>query len=246
MSWWKVYRRSDNVEDRTRKVAVPVVVAAVGVTVGWCGGHQVATVTDPVKEAGTFIEHVLGDNEDVWRGLLGAKYRPPHFVVFSKVTAKGCGRDAAKAAFGPFYCELNQTIFLDQSFFIEIKTRSCKQMGEACEFSRAQIISHEHGHHVQNLLGTLEEANNDPSPLSGVKIELQADCFSGIWAGRSNQKWRNVNPAMLTAALEVTRLFGDDPRGGPKSHGTPEQRADWFMRGYSGKEMTSCDIKGVR
>lgn len=247
MPWWSVFRRSDSVDDRTRKpsvakkAAVPVVVAALAGGAGWFAGQKAETDTVQAQEAaGTFVEHVLGDIEDVWKAILVSNYRPANFVVFSKITNKGCGRDAAKAAFGPFYCERNDTIFLDQKFFLQIRTKSCQKMGEACEFARAQVIAHEFGHHVQNVLGDILRDDAPPIP-----IELQADCFSGIWAGRSNQKWKNVTPAMLTAAMEVTKLFGDDPRGGPASHGTPAQRSKWFMRGYNGKDIASCDTSGA-
>lgn len=253
MSWLDGKRRSENVDDRRSKkpsaaktTTTVVSVSLLSGWLGWCGGQHVSEpdVQAPGDAAGAFVAHVLGDIEDQWKVVLGDKYRAPKLTLYTKSTAtKGCKQ--AKAAYGPFYCEDDEHIYLDQSFFVELKTKACQKLGEPCEVARAHVIAHEFGHHVQKVLGVFAVKRNMSEDQISARTELQADCFAGIWLGRSNQKWKNIKPEFLIAAQEAAQFGGDGPHG-PPSHGTGEQRARWLMKGYAGKELASCNtFEGV-
>lgn len=257
MSWTDRFRTSGNIDDRRPGASKPAPVptspgrtagtaATVGLLaglLGYCGGQVAAPEQDvnaPADAAGAFVAHVLGDVEDRWKEILGDRYRAPKLTLYTRSTAtKGC--KTAMAAYGPFYCEQDERIYLDVSFFAELSTKACKKEGEPCEVARAHVIAHEFGHHVQKILGIFDVRHQGMSEVQvSVRTELQADCFAGIWLGRSNQKWRNIKPEFLLAAQEVAQFGGDGPYGRP-SHGTGKQRAKWLMNGYRGKELAYCD-----
>jgi len=208
----------------------------------------------PQDQGAQFVAAVLGDTEDRWTEIFAAReqtYDAPQLVLFSGITRSACG--TAQSAMGPFYCPLDQKVYLDTSFFQEIETklRGCDVGSKACQFSQAYVIAHEVGHHVQNLLGTLREGRQrSGADSTTVRVELQADCFAGVWAGRSEQKWKFLEPGDVEAALQTASAIGDDMlqkksqgRVVPDSftHGTSAQRVRWFSRGMKSGNVDSCD-----
>jgi predicted metalloprotease len=173
-------------------------------------------------------------------------YEPPTLVMFSGVTRSACG--FAQSAMGPFYCPVDQKVYLDTSFFEDLQRRfhSCDVGSKSCEFSQAYVITHEIGHHVQNLLGILprvQEAQRGTDQAEAnqlqVRVELQADCFAGIWAHRAEEKWRFMEPGDVEAAIQTASAIGDDRLQRRSqgyvvpdafTHGSSEQRKRWLMR----------------
>jgi predicted metalloprotease len=216
----------------------------------------------PKDNTGSFVSRVLGSTEVAWRDILakdGKAYRAPILVLYSGRTDARCG-GAAQSAMGPFYCPVDQRIYLDTSFLSQIETRfhGCDANSKSCQFSQAYVIAHEVGHHVQNLLGTLTTAHSAQQAAGGtaeanhiqVQIELQADCFAGVWANKSEEKWHLLQPGDIEAALRTAAAIGDDTlqrrtRGEavPDSftHGTSEQRQRWFSIGLKGGTVASCN-----
>jgi len=213
----------------------------------------------PKDETGDFVAAVLGDTEDTWNVVFkegGQQYRPPRLRLFSGAIQGGCG--FAQAAMGPFYCPNDRRIYIDTSFFREIETRFGGCSGKACRFSQAYVLAHEVGHHVQNLLGVLPKAQ-EAQQASGsraaanriqVRVELQADCFAGVWASRSNQRRNFIDPGDIDAALQTANAIGDDTlqrkaqgRVVPDSftHGSAEQRKRWFMTGFQSGKVSACN-----
>jgi uncharacterized protein len=219
----------------------------------------------PSDEVGRFMRAVLGDTEDRWKEIFekaGKRYVEPHLVVFPGRWDSACGR--AVAAMGPFYCPNDQKIYLDTSFFRDLETRfrGCDVGSRACRFAQAYVIAHEVGHHVQNLLGILPQVQQMQRGMSKaeanalqVRVELQADCFAGLWANHSNQKWRTIDQSDIDAALRTAAAIGDDrlqkqSQGTvvPESftHGTSEQRKRWFMTGFKSGSISACNtFKGA-
>jgi predicted metalloprotease len=213
----------------------------------------------PTDQQGQFIAAVLGDSEDRWSEMfqeMGRTYRKPRLVIFSGVTRSACG--TAQAAMGPFYCPSDQRVYLDTSFFndLERKFRGCS--GEACRFSQAYVITHEVGHHVQNLLGILPKVQQMQQSMgtrdrnaAQVRVELQADCFAGLWAGRTQAKYKFMDPGDLEAALQTASAIGDD-RLQKRSqgyvvpdaftHGSSAQRMAAFQRGMKGHNIQDCPL----
>jgi uncharacterized protein len=219
----------------------------------------------PQDEVARFMRGVLGDTEDRWKEIFekaGKRYTEPHLVVFPGRWESACGR--AVAAMGPFYCPNDQKIYLDTTFFrdLEVRFRGCDVGSRACRFAQAYVIAHEVGHHVQNLLGVLPKvqqmqrgmAKPEANALQ-VRVELQADCFAGLWAYHSNQKWRTIDQSDVDAALRTAAAIGDDrlqkqSQGTvvPESftHGTSEQRKRWFMTGFKNGSISACNtFKGA-
>ncbi len=168
---------------------------------------------------GRFVAAVLGNTEDTWSEIFqrgGQQYRPPRLRLFAGREQGGCG--FAQAAMGPFYCPSDRRIYLDTSFFREIETRFRGCQGNACKFSQAYVIAHEVGHHVQNLLGTLPKAQAAQRAAGSkaganriqVRVELQADCYAGIWANHSEQRKQFLDPGDVDAALQTASAIGDD------------------------------------
>src|SRR4249919_2353887 len=214
----------------------------------------------PSDETGRFISAVLGSTEEVWTDVFahaGKTYNPPTLVMFSGATQSGCG--FAQAAMGPFYCPIDQKVYLDTSFFqdLERRFRACEVGSKTCQFSQAYVIAHEIGHHVQNLLGVLPQVQQAQRGIGKaeanslqVRVELQADCFAGIWANRAHAKWQFIEPGDVEAALQTASAIGDDRLQKQSqgyvvpdafTHGSSAQRTRWFMTGLKSGSVPSCD-----
>lgn len=219
------------------------------------GGTQTgqgAPVSQRDAEATQFSAQVLATTEDVWGNVfpqqLGRSYEPPQLVVFSGVTQSGCG--GASGATGPFYCPADEKAYLDTQFFDMLAQR----MGAGGDFAAAYVIAHEVAHHVQNELGILPKvdalrrrSSEAEANALTVRLELMADCLSGIWA--SNVKGL-MERGDLDEALNAARKIGDDylqkqagrvPQPHTFTHGTSEQRSGWFKRGFDSGEVGQCD-----
>ncbi len=217
------------------------------------------TTTKPNDRMGDFVSAVLGNTEDVWIKVCkdgGQNYRAPRLRLFAGQVASGCG--GASAASGPFYCPSDRRIYIDTSFFRDIENRFRGCSGKACEFAQAYVLAHEVGHHVQNQLGILAKSRQAQQAAGSkaaanriqVQVELQADCFAGIWANQSNQRWKSVEPGDVEAALQTAAAIGDDTlqrRAGrsvvPDSftHGSAAQRQRWFDIGFKGGKVSACN-----
>ena len=174
----------------------------------------------PSDEMGQFVSAVLGSTEVQWTEIFaksGRSYKTPTLVMFSGATQSGCG--FAQSAMGPFYCPLDQKVYLDTSFFqdLERRFRACDVGSKTCQFSQAYVIAHEIGHHVQNLLGLLpkvQEAQRGMGKAEAntlqVRVELQADCLAGVWANRAQAKWQFIEPGDVEAAMQTASAIGDD------------------------------------
>ena len=265
--------RSDNVEDRRGKgggrgmmiggglgtiVMVLVVMflggdpSAVlnnsGVMQGQAQTEQ-RQLTEEELKTYEFVRMVTAEIEKTWTEIFqehGLEYRKPKVVMFEQVTQSGCG--TAQAAMGPFYCPADETIYMDMSFFNELQS---KYGAKVTEFSVAYVMAHEVGHHVQNLLGTLQKS--DKMRRSGrfseaeinknsVAVELQADFYAGVWARRSNNRENFLDSKDIDAAISAAEAVGDDniqkrSQGYVNqeafTHGSSAQRKEWFMKGYN-------------
>jgi predicted metalloprotease len=205
-------------------------------------------------ETGQFLSAVLGMTEDVWGELFadgGSTYPPPTMVLFSDAVRSACG--SASSATGPFYCPPDQSLYLDTDFFAELA-----RMGGPGDFARAYVIGHEVGHHVQNVVGTLERAAQMQGSATSdaeanriqVLVELQADCYAGVWAHHANRRERVLEPGDVEEGLSAAAAIGDDRlarRSGrdisPESftHGSSEQRARWLRTGLDTGDVDACD-----
>ena len=219
----------------------------------------------PSDEIGGFVSRILGSTEAVWKDVFskaGQTYRPPVLVLYRGATDARCGGEA-RSAMGPFYCPLDQKVYLDTSFFQEIENRFHGCQGKACRFSQAYVIAHEVGHHVQNLLGVLPKVQQQQRGMDRtqanqlqVRVELQADCFAGIWANRENQREKDrgrppfIEQGDVEAALQTAAAIGDDTlqrkatgRVVPDAftHGSSEQRQRWFSTGLRQGTVAACD-----
>jgi uncharacterized protein len=195
-----------------------------------------------------------------WKDIFtksGGSYVPPKLVIFNGRTQSACGQ--AQSAMGPFYCPNDRKVYLDTSFFrdLERRFRGCEAGSKSCQFAQAYVIAHEVGHHVQNLLKILPRVQEQQRGLSKpeanrlqVKVELQADCLAGVWANRSQEKWKLIEPGDVEAALKTAAAIGDDrlqkqSQGTvvPDSftHGASEQRVRWFNNGLKGGTVASCN-----
>ena len=214
----------------------------------------------PSDEMGRFVSAIVGSAEVQWSDIFaqsGKAYKPPTLVMFSGATRSGCG--FAQSAMGPFYCPLDQKVYLDTSFFqdLERRFRACDAGSKTCQFSQAYVIAHEVGHHVQNLLGLLpkvQEAQRgmgkaDANSLQ-VRVELQADCLAGVWANRAQEKWKFIEPGDVEAAMQTASAIGDDRLQRQSqgyvvpdafTHGSSAQRTRWFMTGLKSGKVASCD-----
>jgi len=212
----------------------------------------------PKDETGDFVAAVLGSADAEWKVIFqkaGQTYRGPRLVMFRGGTRSACG--AASSAMGPFYCPPDREVYLDTAFFKDLETRFRGCTGKACNFSRAYVIAHEVGHHVQNQLGILGKAQAQQRGMAKVaanrlqvRVELQADCFAGVWAHHAEKKHKFLDPGDIDAALQTASAIGDDmlqkrARGTvvPDSftHGTSEQRQRWFSIGLKNGAVASCN-----
>ena len=214
----------------------------------------------PSDETGRFVSAVLGSTEAQWTDIFaraGNTYKPPTLVMFSGATRSACG--FAQSAMGPFYCPMDQKVYLDTSFFqdLERRFRACDVGSKTCQFSQAYVIAHEVGHHVQNLLGLLPKVQQaqrgmgqaDANGLQ-VRVELQADCLAGVWANRAQAKWQFIEPGDVESALQTASAIGDDRLQRQSkgyvvpdafTHGSSAQRTRWFMTGLKSGDVASCD-----
>jgi len=275
---WRQSRRSTNVEDRRgmrpatgakvgggAALLVVVVVLLLGgdpATVlqligepgpaveGSAGAGPMGT---PADEAGEFVAAVLGDTEDTWGQLfleMGRRYQPSTLVLFEDAVQSACGMNSA--AVGPFYCPADHKVYIDLSFYRELRDR----FGAPGDFAEAYVIAHEIGHHVQNLLGVPDRVNSLRSRASrseanalSVRMELQADCYAGVWGYYAGQR-SLLDPGDVDEGLNAAAAIGDDRiqkqatgRVSPESwtHGSSSQRARWFRTGLESGRVDRCD-----
>jgi predicted metalloprotease len=215
--------------------------------------QQQGTRGRPQDQAGRFVAQVLQSTEIVWGDIFasaGTRYTKPVLVLYSGGTRTACG--VGRAAMGPFYCPNDQKVYLDTSFFAELRQR----FRAPGQFAEAYVIAHEIGHHVQDLLGILPKVDQARARSSrtaanrlSVRLELQADCFAGVWANRANAAGR-LEPGEIRQALTAASAIGDDrlQRQGqgyvvPDSftHGTSAQRVRWFEAGFKGGTIRACN-----
>ncbi len=211
------------------------------------GGTETETSYQPTaeeEELAKFARQILAGTEDVWTAefkKMGKTYVPPKLVLFTESVQSGCG--GATSSTGPFYCSADQSVYIDLSFFSSMK----QQLGADGDFAYAYVIAHEVGHHVQYLLGTLQDAHNKMSRLSekeankiSVRLELQADFYAGVWAYHDNEMFGSLEDGDIEEGLNVASKIGDDylqkkARGYtvPESfnHGTSAQRSKWLKKG---------------
>ena len=220
------------------------------------GGEQPAG--PPIDdEASKFLKVVLADTEEVWATLFqeqGKRYEPATLVLFTGATQSACG--VGQAAMGPFYCPADRQVYLDTSFFQELDQR----FGAPGDFAQAYVVAHEVGHHVQKILGTearmreLQERNPDEANELSVRLELQADCYAGIWGHETGQR-QIIDKADLQDGLNAAAAVGDDRlqkqsggRVAPEkwTHGSSEMRMRWFRRGLANGEINECDTFSAR
>ena len=229
------------------------------------GGAPVATQQAPAHAPpandmqAKFVSNVLADTEDVWKQLFarsGATYVEPKLVLFRGAVRTGCGQ--GQAAMGPFYCPVDQKVYIDLGFYDVLSQR----LGAPGEFARAYVIAHEVGHHVQNITGVSERAQRlqarsgeAQANAVSVRVELQADCYAGVWAHYSQQGKQWLDPGDIEAAMNAAQKIGDDTlqrSAGravvPESftHGTSEQRMRWFNTGWQGGSIKACDTFSAR
>jgi len=226
------------------------------------GGDPAAGPAQPRPEAedslARMVSVVLADTEEVWELIfqdeVGTAYQPAQLILFTGSTRSECGH--AQAAIGPFYCPLDQSIYIDLGFYDELR-----RMGAQGDLAQAYVIAHEVGHHVQTLLGISQSVREERSRLReaegnalSVRQELQADCFAGVWAHRADEMWGILEEGEVRQALDAAAAVGDDrlQRAGrgvvaPESftHGTSEQRMRWFMRGFQSGRAGECDTFGA-
>jgi uncharacterized protein len=276
-------RRSDNVEDDRGgggggirglhlglggTVAVIVIGYFMGVSpstllslVSGGDGSQ-ATAPTPAASANDpqvdFVRAILGETEDVWGAYfrnMGRTYVRPKLVLFSGQVASACG--FASSASGPFYCPGDQKVYIDLSFYRQLAT----EFGAPGDFARAYVIAHEVGHHVQNLLGITDKADQAEQAAGriganrvSVRMELQADCFAGVWAAQANNARKILEPGDLEQGLKAASSVGDDTLQKREqgtvvpdsfTHGTSAQRVGWFRRGFDSGKIDNCDTFGA-
>lgn len=222
--------------------------------------HQGPAQRPPADDAmARFVSMVLADTEDVWRELFragGGQYRDPKLVLFTGQVATACGQ--GQAAMGPFYCPGDQKVYIDLGFYETLKN----ELGAPGEFAQAYVIAHEVGHHVQNLLGISDRMHQMRGRVSqaqynamSVRLELQADCFAGVWAHDAQNARQILEQGDVEAAMNAAAKIGDDAlqrSAGravvPESftHGTSDQRQRWFNTGLKSGSIRACDTFSAR
>jgi len=209
----------------------------------------------PADQMGQFVSKVMGSNEDVWSRILPAQkriqFQAPNLVLYQGLTNSGCG--TAQSAMGPFYCPLDRKIYLDTDFFRDMQ----RNFGGGGDFAYAYVISHEMGHHIQNLLGILPKVQSAQARAGSraqannlsVRVELMADCLAGVWAHHANQKQHFLEEGDIEKAVASAQAIGDDrlqkaQRGYavPDSftHGSSAQRTQWLLKGLQSGDIDSC------
>ena len=280
---WEGRRESSNIEDRRgfsvgRVGGIGGIGAVIVALIAIYFGQDPGTVLQSLQESGTqpsgsqtpyqenteeaktrqFVAVVLADTEDAWRALFAqrnAQYVPPVLVLFKNAVESACGQ--AQSAVGPFYCPNDRKVYIDLGFYDDLKNR----FGAPGDFAEAYVIAHEVGHHVQTLLGIGDRVRNaqhrgdqtQANALS-VRLELQADCYAGVWAHNAEQSRQLLEAGDIQEGLNAASAIGDDrlqkqSQGyvAPDSftHGTSAQRVRWFKQGYSGGTLDSCDTFGA-
>ncbi|MFT3689189.1 neutral zinc metallopeptidase [Paenirhodobacter sp.] len=280
---WQGRRGSGNIEDRRGQgggvmrvggagglglLAVVLVGYFFGVDLtplltGMEGGQTVQTqgeLTERDRQMGDFVSVTLADTEEVWTKIfrqdLNRAYTPATLVLFSQATQSPCG--TASGATGPFYCPVDKKVYLDTDFFATLS----RQLGAHGDFAAAYVVAHEIGHHVQDELGILSKVNEirarsstaESNELS-VRIELQADCFSGVWARHAAEQFGSIEPGDIAEAINAASKIGDDtlqrnagrrPMPDSFTHGTSEQRQRWFTAGFRNGDLSDCDTFSAR
>jgi len=278
---WRKSSKSGNVEDR-RSVGIPggavggigglllILLLLISIFLGVDPSQILQGVPDSTGTTGQpsqlsedqqnqsieFVSLVLGDTEVTWSEIfndeLGRTYADPKLVLFTGAVQSACGR--ASASLGPFYCPGDQKIYLDLDFLNDLKGN----LGAPGDFAQAYVIAHEVGHHVQNLVGTMQYADKmvadatseSEANQESVALELQADCYAGLWANRSAQQNLILESGDLEEALNAASAVGDDRLQKESqgyvvpdsfTHGTSAQRVEWFSRGFESGKMASCD-----
>ena len=277
---WEGNRQSDNVEDRRgdgapmlggRSIGIgTIVVALIG---GWVlginpltllgvlsGGGSVVQAPTPAQAPpahdtmAQFVSTVLADTEDVWGPIFqqgGGAYREPRLVLFRGAVPTACG--TGQAAMGPFYCPGDQKVYIDLSFYDQLKN----QLGAPGDFAQAYVIAHEVGHHVQHLLGIsgqVEQMRGRVNQVAynrlSVKLELQADCLAGVWAHHADQQRQILEQGDIEEAMNAAAKIGDDALQRAQTgqvvpdsftHGTSAQRQRWFRTGLQSGSVQACD-----
>jgi len=277
---WKTGRRSSNIEDRRGRRAGPVafkggigtivlVLAAsyfLGINpldilmmqTGTGTGTDVSQSdwqpTPEEQEMADFVSVVLADTEDTWTEIFrqsGKTYQEPNLVLYSGAVQSACG--TGSAAMGPFYCPGDRKVYIDLAFFDELRRRH----GAPGDFAQAYVIAHEVGHHVQNLLGISDQVQSAQRGLGkaeanalSVKLELQADCFAGVWGNHADRSRQVLEEGDIEEALNAASAIGDDRLQKEGSgyvvpenftHGTSRQRVEWFKRGIEHGDIGSCN-----
>lgn len=279
---WKGRRQSENIEDRRgmpgRRVAVGGGLGAIAVAliIMFLGGDKEAVrqvLTQPAgsqsqearplsaeeKERGEFVAVILAETEDVWGKIFagrGLEYQQPKLVLFSGAVDSACG--FAQAATGPFYCSGDRKVYLDLEFFQEMQER----LNAPGDFATAYVIAHEIGHHVQTLLGTMEQVDAQRGRLDevemnklSVRLELQADFLAGVWAHHAQRTQNILEQGDIEEGINAAGAVGDDRimkaqtgRVVPDAftHGTSEQRVRWFMKGFASGDLAQGDTFAAR
>lgn len=276
---WQGRRGSRNIEDRRgRTVTGTGGIGIVGILIilglgyffgidvtpllqGQGGGSQVieTELTEADKRAGEFVSVTLADTEEIWADIfqnqVGEVYDPPVLVLYKGITQSPCG--GASGATGPFYCPGDRKIYLDTQFFTTLE----RQMGAGGDFAAAYVVAHEVAHSVQDQLGILGQANRiraqsseEQSNAISVRIELQADCLSGVWARQVGDRFGTLERGDIAEAMNAARQIGDDtlmrnagrvPMPENFTHGTSEQRMRWFDIGFGNGDIRACDTFGA-
>ncbi len=272
---WQGRRGSNNIEDR-RRAGVGGKVGGIGgvagvlvllagmyfgidtsgiVDLGGSSQQSGGEVTEADERAAGFVSVTLADTEEVWADVfqeqVGEAYAPPTLVLFKGAVQSACG--GATAQSGPFYCPADRKAYLDTNFFVTLEN----QLGAGGDFAAAYVVAHEVAHHVQNELGILGQANQIRQQVSetesnaiSVRVELQADCLSGIWARLAQEKFNSLEQGDIAEAMNAAAQIGDDTlqRNAGRTvqphtftHGTSEQRQRWFRTGYETTQITSCN-----
>lgn len=280
---WRGRRESDNVEDRRSggfgrgglalggfgTIAVIVIGLLLGknpmellqaVNQGQPAQEQTSQPNNPAEdEAASFVKVVLADNEDVWHKLFeekGLQYTEPKLVLFRDAVESGCGN--AASSMGPFYCPADQKMYIDLSFYDELKSR----FNAPGDFAMAYVVAHENGHHIQNLLGISDKVHAMRERLSeeeynklSVKMELQADFLAGVWAHHAQQMKNILDAGDIEEALNAANAIGDDKLQKQSqgyvvpdafTHGTSAQRMRWFKKGFETGDMDQGDTFGTQ
>ncbi|MCX6555222.1 MAG: zinc metallopeptidase [Candidatus Aminicenantes bacterium] len=279
---WKGQRQSDNIEDRRgitgRQVAVggglgAIALAVIVLLLGGnpdevlknmqtsqpaAGQEQARPLTAEEKELGEFVAVILADTEDVWKQVFqqeGETYREPKLVLFSNATDSACGY--AQSATGPFYCSGDEKVYIDLGFFQEMQ----QQLGARGDFAWAYVIAHEVGHHVQNLLGIMQQAHERMQGVGQqeanrvlVRLELQADFLAGVWAHHAQRMKGLMEEGDIEEGMNAAAAVGDDRIMKQQqgylvpdafTHGTSAQRVHWFSKGLKSGDLRQGDTFAV-